>query len=244
MAGEDEKGKAKARGAAEGPPKARSARRADGAVHGPGAGALRLRVEQAAPVSAGESGGGRHAAGGPGRPAGDQRRAARRRRAGPGADRGDAPHSRACASARCATSGRSTTRSASSTPSSGSSRRSNGYEDYREMLDKEKELDAVDHRHARLLARAAHDRLPEGRQARLLREGDVEHARGRAQHGARRARDRQAPPDRPPAPLEPALHPLLREAADRGQAARPHRHRQRAVEPRACRPTSGRPTAT
>ena len=33
----------------------------------------------------------------------------------------------------------------------------NGYEDYREMLDKEKELDAVDHRHARLLARAAHD---------------------------------------------------------------------------------------
>ena len=39
------------------------------------------------------------------------------------------------------------------------------------------------HRHARLLARAAHDRLPQGRQARVLREGDVEHARGRAEHG-------------------------------------------------------------
>ena len=40
-----------------------------------------------------------------------------------------------------------------------------------------------DHRHARLLARAARDRLPESWQARVLREGDVEHARRRAQHG-------------------------------------------------------------
>ena len=66
----------------------------------------------------------------------------------------------------------------------------NGYEDYREMLDKEKELDAViiatpDFWHAQHTI----DCL-EGRQARLLREGDVEHARGRAQHGG-------APPARP-----------------------------------------------
>ena len=108
----------------------------------------------------------------------------------------------------------------------------NGYDDYREMLDKEKATRRGHHRHARLLARAAHDRLPQGRQARVLREGDVEYARGRAQHGGCRPRDRQAPPDRPPAPLEPALHPLLREAARRGEAARPHRDRQRAVEPR------------
>ena len=106
------------------------------------------------------------------------------------------------------------------------------YEDYREMLDKEKELDAVviatpDFWHAR----HAVDCL-EGRQARVLREGDVEHARGRAEHGGGRPRDRQAPPDRPPAPLEPALPPLLREAARRGEAARPDRDRQRAVEPR------------
>ena len=88
------------------------------------------------------------------------------------------------------------------------------------------------HRHSRLLARPAHGRLPQGRQARVLREGNVEHARGRAEHGGGRPRDRQASPDRAPAPLEPALHPLLREAPGRGEAARPDRDRQRAVEPR------------
>ncbi len=92
-----------------------SARRAEGAVHGPRARPVRLRVAEAAPVPAGEGGGGRRAARGRRRPAGDQRRPPRRGRAGPGADRRDAPHPRACASARCATSGRSTTRSASST---------------------------------------------------------------------------------------------------------------------------------
>ena len=108
----------------------------------------------------------------------------------------------------------------------------NGYEDYREMLDKEKELDAViiatpDFWHAQHTI----DCLKAGKHV-LLREGDVEHARGRPQHGAGAARDRQAPADRPPAPLEPALHPLLPQAARRGEAARPHRDRQRAVEPR------------
>ena len=91
------------------------------------------------------------------------------------------------------------------------------------------------HRHARFLARAAHHRLPEGRQARLLREGDVEHARERAKHGGRRTRDRQAPSDWPPAPIEPTVPALLRQAARRGEAARPHRDGQRPVEPRSGR---------
>ena len=63
----------------------------------------------------------------------------------------------------------------------------NGYEDYREMLDKEKELDAVviatpDFWHSQ----HAIDCLKAGKHV-LLREGDVEHARGRAQHGGRPA---------------------------------------------------------
>ena len=76
------------------------------------------------------------------------------------------------------------------------------------------------HRDPRLLARAAHRRLPEGRQARLLREGDVEHPGGRPEHGARRPRDREAPPDRAPAAQPPALPALLREAARGGEAPR------------------------
>ena len=59
----------------------------------------------------------------------------------------------------------------------------NGYEDYREMLDKEKQLDAViiatpDFWHAQHTI----DCLKAGKHV-LLREGDVEHARGRPQHG-------------------------------------------------------------
>ncbi len=87
-------------------------------------------------------------------------------------------------------------------------------------------------RDARLLARPAHHRLPEGRQARLLREGDVEHARGRAEHGARRPRDREAPPDRAPAAQPPALPALLREAPRGGEDPRADRDRERPVEPR------------
>ena len=52
------------------------------------------------------------------------------------------------------------------------------YVDYREMLDKEKDLDAVIGGHARLLARRPRHRLPQGGPARLLREGDVQHPGG------------------------------------------------------------------
>ena len=94
-------------------------------------------------------------------------------------------------------------------------------------------------RDPRLLARAAHGRVPRGRQARLLREGDVEHARGRAPDGGGGPRDRQAAADRPPAPQQPALPALPRQAARRGEAARAHRDRERPVEPRR-RPRPGR----
>ena len=108
----------------------------------------------------------------------------------------------------------------------------NGYEDYREMLDKEKEIDAVviatpDFWHSQ----HAVDCLKAGKHVYCEKEMSNTH-RGRAGHGGGRPRDRQAPPDRPPAPLEPALPPLLREAPRRGEAARPDRDRQRAVEPR------------
>ena len=109
----------------------------------------------------------------------------------------------------------------------------NGYEDYREMLDKEKELDAViiatpDFWHAQHTIAC----LKAGKHVYCEKEmsNTLEGARSMV---LRAARDRQAPADRPPAPLEPALPPLLPEAARRGQAARTDRDRQRAVEPRA-----------
>ena len=91
----------------------------------------------------------------------------------------------------------------------------NGYEDYREMLDKEKDLDAV------VIATPDFWHAPhtvdclEGGQARLLREGDVEHPGGRAEHGARRPGDGEAAPDRAPAAQPSALPALPREAARR-----------------------------
>ena len=88
------------------------------------------------------------------------------------------------------------------------------------------------YRDAGLLARAARDRLPRGGQARLLREGNVEHARGCAEHGGRRTQERQPAADRPSAALEPALPALLREAPAGGEAARPDRDGPRAMEPR------------
>ncbi len=85
----------------------------------------------------------------------------------------------------------------------------NAYEDYREMLDKEKELDAViiatpDFWHAQHTI----DCLKAGKHVYCEKEMSND-GRGRAQHGRGRARDRQAPADRPPAPLEPALPALL-----------------------------------
>ena len=162
---------------------------------------------------------------------GDQRRPARRGSPGPGADRRDAPHpgpalprgvrhlDRVQPEARRQQPGEVQARGPRLRGLPRDARQGEGARRGR-------------HRHARLLARAARGRLSQGRQARVLREGDVEHPRGRAQHGGGRPRDRQAPADRPPAPIEPALPPLLREAARRGEAARPDRDRQRTVEPR------------
>ena len=84
----EREGQGRGRGAEE----ARSARPAHGAVHGPGAGTIRLRVAAATWVSGDAGRRGRGVAGDPGRPAGDQRRPPRRRRAGPGADRSHASH--------------------------------------------------------------------------------------------------------------------------------------------------------
>jgi len=85
----------------------------------------------------------------------------------------------------------------------------NAYEDYREMLDKERELDAVviatpDFWHAS----HAVDCLKAGKHV-YCEKGDVEHPRGRAHDGGGRPGDREAAADRPPASLEPALPPLL-----------------------------------
>ena len=110
----------------------------------------------------------------------------------------------------------------------------NAYEDYREMLDKEKELDAVviatpDFWHSQ----HAVDCLKAGKHVYCEKE------MSNTLEGARRmvraaARDRQAAADRPSAPLQSALSALLQQdLISEAQHARPDRHRQRAVEPRA-----------
>ena len=85
----------------------------------------------------------RRAAGGRGRPAGDQRRAPRRGGPGPGADRSDAAHSGPALPRGLRHLDGIQPETRRQHASSGSSTRSNGYDDYREMLDKEKEIDAV-----------------------------------------------------------------------------------------------------
>ena len=117
----------------------------------------------------------------------------------------------------------------------------NGYEDYREMLDKEKELDAVviatpDFWHAPHTI----DCLKAGKH--VYCEKEMSNTLEGARSMVRAPRDGQAAPDRPPAPHAPALPPLPRQAAERGQAARAHRHCQRPVEPRrVARPRGARP---
>ena len=242
MAGEDDQAK-KTRATDRRAAEARSARRAHGALHRPGAGALRLCVDQAAPAPAGESGGGVRDAGRRGRPAGNQRRDPRRRRAGPGAGRGDAPHPGPALP-------RGLRHLDGVQPAAGRQHAQavQARSERLRRLPRDARQGTGDrrghHRHARLLARAAHDRLPQGRQARVLREGDVEYARGRAQHGGRRPGDRQAAPDRAPAPLESTLPALLSEAAGGSEAARTDRDRQRSVEPCGRRRISALPIAT
>ena len=87
-------------------------------------------------------------------------------------------------------------------------------------------------RHAGFLARAHHQRLPEGGTARLLRKDDEQHHRRRAFDGADDARDRKTVADRPPAPQQSALHFCAKPAFGRREALRPAYRRQRAMEPR------------
>ena len=76
---------------------------------------------------------------------------------------------------------------------------------------------------------AARSPGPEGRQARLLREGDVQSPRARGRDVPRATGDGQVAPDRPPAPVESALPPLFRDGCP--QHARSHHDRLCAVEP-------------
>ena len=106
-----------------------------------------------------------------------------------------------------------------------------GYEDYREMLDKEKELDAVviatpDFWHAPHTI----DCLKAGKNVYCEKEmsNTLEGARAMVSPPARPG----SSPDRPPAPQPSALPLREGEPARRGEAPRPRRDRQRPVEPR------------
>ena len=86
--------------------------------------------------------------------------------------------------------------------------------------------------HAGFLARAHHQRLPEGRAACLLREDDEQHHRGRAFDGADDAGDGQTVADRPPAPQQSALYFRAEPADSRRENLRPSHRRAGTVEPR------------
>ena len=134
------------------------------------------------PLPAGEGGGSCRDAGRPGRSAGDRRRPARRGGAGPGADGVDAAHpglALPCGVRYLDRVQPAACRQHAQAVQARGQRLRRLPRDARQGEGARR----GHHRHARLLARAAHDRLPQGRQARVLREGDVEHARGRAQHG-------------------------------------------------------------
>ena len=137
----------------------------------------------------------------PAGPAGDQHRPPRRWRAGPGAHRRDAAHPRPPLPRRVRRVDGIQPEARRQQPQAVQARGERLRGLPRDARQGERTRRGH-YRDTRLLARAARDRLPQGRQARVLREGDVEHARGRAQHSGRPARDRQAPSDRPPAPLQ------------------------------------------
>ena len=120
----------------------------------------------------------------------------------------------------------------------------NGYEDYREMLDKEKELDAVvvatpDFWHAQHTV----DCLKAGKHVYCEKEmsNTLEGARAMV---ARRPRDGQAAPDRPPAPQPPALHPLPTTSCSARRSSSAGSSRSTGSGTARCRPTSGGPSGT
>ena len=143
MAGEDEKGGKKPRANGGAPRKLDRRDVLKGLSTVPALGLFGYAWQKQREVPADEAGGSRRSARGAAGPAGDQRGAARRGRAGPGADRRDAAHSRACASGPCATSGTEYNQKRVVNSLKRFKHELNAYEDYREMLDKEKELDAV-----------------------------------------------------------------------------------------------------
>ena len=120
----------------------------------------------------------------------------------------------------------------------------NGYEDYREMLDKEKELDAViiatpDFWHAQHTI----DCLKAGKHVYCEKEmsNTLEGARSMVLAARETGKLLQIGHQRRSNPRYIHCYEKL---LTRGEAARPDRDRQRAVEPRAWRPTSARPIAT
>ena len=183
MAGEDEQGAKKGAGA---PRKLDRRDVLKGLSTVPALGLFGYAWQTQRAVSAGEGGGGRRAAGGAEGPAGHQRRAARCGRAGPGADRLDAAHSRAALPRRVRHLGGVQPEAGRQHVQEVQARGERVRRLPRDARQGERARRGG-HRDARLLARAARGRLPQGRQARVLREGDVQHARGRAQHGARRS---------------------------------------------------------
>ena len=120
----------------------------------------------------------------------------------------------------------------------------NGYEDFREMLDKEKQLDAVvvatpDFWHSPHAVAC----LEAGKHVYCEKEmsNTLEGARKMVEAARKTGKLLQIGHQRRSNPRY--LH-ALQPVARRSQAARAHRHDQRAVEPRGARRTSARPTAT
>ena len=95
-----------------------------------------------------------------------------------------------------------------------------GIKDFRKALD-DKHVDALDLRRPQPLARRRHAHRPRRRQARLLRKAGQPHRRRRRTHDRRREELRPRPPDRPPAPQQPALPRHHRQSPRRRNRQRP-----------------------